>query len=53
MKTIEAKMTEQTQLHISGVRTKVNADGKITDEFTLKKIKELIDSLVMLIGNHT
>lgn len=52
MKTIEAKMTEQTQLHISGVRTKVNTDGKITDEFTLIKIKELIDSLVMLIGNN-
>ncbi len=44
MKTIEAKMTAQTQLHISGVRSKVNANGEIIDESTLNKINELIAS---------
>lgn len=44
MKTIEAKMTRQTQLHIAGVRSKVNANGEIIDESTLNKINELIAS---------
>ncbi|PZR40648.1 MAG: hypothetical protein DI538_03705 [Azospira oryzae] len=49
MKTLEANMTEHTQLHIAGVRNKVNADGEIMDKSTLKKINELIKSLSGLI----
>ena len=41
---IEAEMTAETQLLISFVKTKVSAEGKITDDETLSKIKKLIDS---------
>src|SRR6218665_3852872 len=41
MKTIEAKMTDDTQLLISGVRSKVNSEGEIIDKNTLDQIKRL------------
>jgi len=42
MKTIEAKLSPQSQLLISGGKSKINSTGEITDPATLNKIKELI-----------
>ncbi|MEP6673539.1 MAG: NADPH-dependent FMN reductase [Ferruginibacter sp.] len=50
MKTVEAKFTEQTQLHISGARTKVNMKNKITDAATMEKIKLLLNAFINLIN---
>ncbi|SMD18538.1 NADPH-dependent FMN reductase [Pedobacter nyackensis] len=48
---IEAKMTTDTQLLISFVKTKVSNDGKINDEQTLHSINKLINSLKEVISN--
>ena len=48
---IEAKMTADTQLLISFVKTKVNEDAKITDYETLKNINQLTISLAEIITN--
>ena len=42
MKTIEAKLSDTTQLLIEGARPKLNSSGDITDAATLVKVKELI-----------
>lgn len=47
MKTVGAAFTHQTQLLISGARTKVN-NAQITDEATLLKVKEVIVAFVKL-----
>ena len=46
---IEAKMTADTQLLISFIKTKVNNDNKITDEGTLNNVVQLIKSLTEII----
>jgi chromate reductase len=42
METIVAKLSPKSQVLISGARAKLNANGQITDELTLNKIKELV-----------
>lgn len=42
LKIIEAQITEETQLLISFVKTKINNDCKITDNKTLTEVKALI-----------
>jgi chromate reductase len=42
LKVIEARNVENLQLVISFVKTKISADGKITDEKTLSEVKKLI-----------
>lgn len=42
MKTIEANFNEDTSLLIKGVRGKVNAEGTIVDNLTLKQIQKFI-----------
>lgn len=42
MKTIEANFNEDTSLLIQGVRGKVNAEGTIVDNLTLKQIQKFI-----------
>jgi len=49
---IEAKMTTDTQLLISFVKTKVTSDGKIIDSMTLKSVIRLIESLTKIIRNE-
>lgn len=46
---IEAKMTADTQLLISFIKTKVNDNCKITDKETLNSITKLIQSLTEII----
>lgn len=46
LKIIEARMNEQTQLHIPFIKTKIDASGQITDPVLLTRIKELIASLM-------
>lgn len=46
---IEARMSADTQLLISSVKTKVNADPKITDTETLNSVNKLIQSLTEII----
>ena len=48
---IESRMTADTQLLISFVKTKVSNDCKITDNETLKSINKLTQSLKELIAN--
>jgi chromate reductase, NAD(P)H dehydrogenase (quinone) len=48
---IESRMTNDTQLLISSVKTKVNNTGHITDLPTLEGVKKLIRSLSELIEN--
>ncbi|XDD54757.1 NADPH-dependent FMN reductase [Leptospira sp. WS4.C2] len=43
LKTIGAKLSEETNLLVSGVKGKVAADGQITDEPTKLAIKNLMD----------
>jgi NAD(P)H-dependent FMN reductase len=44
LKIIEASITDQTQLVISYIKTKVNAAGEITDAKTLQDVQALIDA---------
>jgi chromate reductase, NAD(P)H dehydrogenase (quinone) len=46
---IEARITRDTQLLISFVKTKVSSDSIITDSGTLNSIKRLIESLTKII----
>ncbi len=49
LKTIEAKINENTALLISGARTKINAEGNISDEPTIEAINLLIESFLQII----
>jgi chromate reductase, NAD(P)H dehydrogenase (quinone) len=49
LKTIEAKISESTALLISGARTKVNSEGKITHAPTIEAIKLLIEAFLRAI----
>lgn len=51
LQVIEARMTEETQLLISQVKTKVSTEGKIKDEMTLKAVQQLIEALNGLVTN--
>ena len=42
---IESKISEDAQLVIPGVKTKVSAEGVITDEGTLMQVRKLVQSL--------
>ncbi|MDG0816573.1 NADPH-dependent FMN reductase [Bdellovibrio svalbardensis] len=42
---IESKMTEESQLVISGIKSKVSDSGQITDQETLAQVQRLIDAL--------
>ncbi|PSL45339.1 NAD(P)H-dependent FMN reductase [Chitinophaga niastensis] len=48
---IEAKITNETQLVISGVKTKMNEQGIITNEETLDGVNKLIASLAGIVDN--
>ncbi len=50
LKIIECKITDETQLLIPFVKTKVSVEGKITDEKTLKEVKSLLLAFEKLIG---
>lgn len=49
---IEAKMTPDTQLLISFIKTKISTDGEIIDKHTLYSINRLINSLTGIIRNE-
>lgn len=49
---IEARMTSDTQLLIPFVKTKVNDEGKITDNDTLNSVNKLIKSLSEVITSN-
>jgi NAD(P)H-dependent FMN reductase len=49
---LEARMTENTQLLVSFVKTKVNSDCRITDIETLNSVNKLTQSLTELIRNE-
>jgi len=49
---IEAKITEDTQLLITSIKTKVNAENKITNPETLDKVNKLIQSLSNVITDE-
>lgn len=51
MKTVGAVFNKQTQLLISGARSKVNSNGEITNEATLSKVTELIEAFIKLVSN--
>lgn len=46
---IESRITEDTQLVISGIKVKVNDEGKITDPATLEQVNKLIRSFTAMI----
>ncbi len=50
---IEARMTADTQLLIQFIKTKVDGNGKITDNETLNNINKLTQSLREIITNDT
>jgi chromate reductase, NAD(P)H dehydrogenase (quinone) len=50
LKTIEAKINQNTALLISGARTKINSDGEIIDEPTINAINLLIKSFLQIIN---
>lgn len=49
---IESNMTSETQLVISGVKTKVSGDGEITDVHTLESVKKLIASMTAMVNGN-
>jgi chromate reductase, NAD(P)H dehydrogenase (quinone) len=50
LKTIEAHITENTALLISGARTKINSTGKLSDAPTIEAINLLIESFLQIIN---
>ena len=52
MKTIEAKFDEQSQVLISGAKSKINADGVIKDNDTLKKIGNVVNAFIKNMRNE-
>jgi len=52
LKVIEAKNVENLQLVISFVKTKISADGKITDEKTLTEVKGLIVNFIETLNDE-
>jgi NAD(P)H-dependent FMN reductase len=48
LRIIESNMTDKTQLLISHIRTKVNAQGEITDPETKEHVEELVEALYQL-----
>jgi len=53
LRIIEAIITDQTQLVISYIKTKINTDCKITDAKTLNEVKSLIEGFnkMLVTGN--
>lgn len=49
---IESKISEDAQLVISGVKTKVSAQGVITDEGTLTQVRKLLQSLAAVVAGE-
>jgi chromate reductase, NAD(P)H dehydrogenase (quinone) len=49
LKTIEAKISDDTALLISGARTKINSTGKLSDAATIEAVNLLIESLLQII----
>lgn len=49
MKTVGAKLTDDSTLLIQGIKSKLNENGEIKDEITLQKINKVIQSLHQLI----
>jgi chromate reductase, NAD(P)H dehydrogenase (quinone) len=49
---IESKISEEAQLVISGVKTKVNVQGVITDEETLMQVRKLIRALAAVVAGE-
>ncbi|MEO8147514.1 MAG: NADPH-dependent FMN reductase [Bacteroidia bacterium] len=52
LKTIDAKFDDESQLLISGVKTKVNNNAEIIDAKTLEKIKVLIEAFIKAMNNQ-
>lgn len=52
LKAIEAKNIDNLQMVIPFVKTKVNMDGKITDEKTLMDVKKLIADFIETMNNE-
>ena len=50
LKTIEAKISDDTALLISGARTKINSMGKLSDAPTIEAINLLIESFLQIIN---
>ncbi len=49
---IESKMNEATGLVISFAKTKITADGTITDDITLTAIKKLVEAFSVLLNEE-
>ncbi len=49
LKTIEAKISNDTSLLISGARTKINSAGKLSDAATIEAVNLLIESFLQII----
>jgi chromate reductase len=49
---IESRISEDTKLVISGVKTKVNEQGVITDEGTLTQVRKLVASLAAVVAGE-
>lgn len=50
LRIIEARLTEQTQMFLSGIKAKVNDQAVITDEATKQRIQQLITAFTALIA---
>ncbi|TGL12451.1 NADPH-dependent FMN reductase [Leptospira meyeri] len=51
LKTIGAKLSENTNLLISGVKGKVSVDGEITDPQSKQSVQNLMSNFLSLLGN--
>ena len=52
LQTLEAKIGEKAALHVPYVRTKVNAEGVVSDAPTIEALKELIESFIQTIDKE-
>lgn len=53
MKTLGAKFTKETTLIIQGVKGKINANGKITDDKTETELNEFINAFECLVNKES
>ncbi|MFT3827968.1 MAG: NADPH-dependent FMN reductase [Chitinophagaceae bacterium] len=52
LKVIEAHITDDTQLLISFIKTKVNSNGEITNEETLRSVQKLVEAFGELMNRE-
>lgn len=49
MKTVQAKISDDTQLQLKGIRSRINEIGEIADEPLISKLDTLIEAFMKML----